>query len=74
MWSRVHCVEGKREAGSSEGTEKSENGEEGRIRFSLYTIPTLGHMTIYLCLFGYLNILISPPRDLLALEECSRRF
>ena len=70
----VQGVEDKREAGTCEGTEKSENGEKGRNRFALYTIPTLGHMTIYLYLFGRLHILISPSRDLPALEECSRRF
>ena len=61
-------------SGRYEGTEKSENGEKGRSRFSLYTIPSLGHMTIYLYLFGCLHLLISPSRDLPALEECSRRF
>ena len=57
-----------------EGTEKSENGEKGRIRFALYTIPTLGHMTIYLYLFGLLHVLISIPRDLCMYLEASRTF
>ena len=30
---------GKREAGSCEGTEKSEDGDKRRIRFALYTVP-----------------------------------
>ena len=77
----ISCVRGstgggedEREASICEGTEKSENGEKGRIRFALYTIPTLDHMTIYLYLFGYLHILISPPHDLRMYWETSRTF
>ena len=47
-----------------EGTEKSENGEKGRIRFALCTVPTPGHVTIYLYLFGSLHVLLGLSRDL----------
>ena len=42
---------GKREAGSCEGTEKSEDGDEGRLRSSLYTILILrshGYLLVFI--------------------------
>ena len=49
-------------------------GKKGQSRFTLYTIPILGHMTIYLYLFGYLHVLISLSRDLCMYLEYSRTF
>ena len=49
-------------------------GKKGQSGFTLYTIPILGHMTIYLYLFGYLYILIGPCCDLYVYLESSRTF
>ena len=49
-------------------------GKKDEVGSPYILSPFLDHMTVYLCLFGYLNILISPSRDPLALEEHSRRF
>ena len=51
-------VEVMREAGSCEGTEKSEDGDELGPPYILSS--SSDHMTIYLYLFGSLHFLIHP--------------
>ena len=56
---RIQEVGGKRKAGSCEGTEKSEDGDERRIRSALYTALILRSHD-YLLVFIWLSSLPFP--------------
>ena len=60
---------GRREAGSCEGTEKSEDGDERRIRFALYTILILWSHD-YLLIFIWFSTL--PYSSFLGLSDAAQ--